>query len=350
MRNWDYRFCWLRDASLTIQALFDLGYSAEAEAFLSWLIHTTSVTRPELQILYSVYGEPHLPERELNHLSGYRDSRPVRIGNDAHRQFQLDIYGEVVDAAYQYHARGGMLDPTAGRLLLGFGQTVCRRWREPDQGIWESRGPPSHHTFSKVMCWVALDRLIRLAESGVLRGPLNTFRQERDAIRREVQLRGFNRRLGYYTSVLDGDDVDASLALLSHFEFEPAESGRMRATLSRIKERLGLDGLIYRYRSGDDNLPAGEGAFGICSFWAVGAEARAGDLDLATRRFEDLLRYANDLGLYAEEIEPGSGAALGNFPQAFTHVGLVDAALTLQDCAEGKQRARPVGRESAGKV
>lgn len=350
VRNWDYRFCWLRDSSLTIQALFDLGYNEEAEAFLAWLIHTTRVTRPELQVLYSLYGEPKLPERALDHLAGYRGSRPVRIGNAASGQFQLDVYGEVVDAAFAFGSRGGVLDPMAAALLVGYGKTVCRRWREPDQGIWESRGEPRHYTYSKAMCWVTLDRLLRLAEAGLLRVPGDLFRRERDCIRREIETRGFNERLGYYTSVLDGDDVDASLVLLTHFGFDAPDSARMRATMSRIQERLGVDGLIFRYRGQDDSLPPGEGAFGICSFWAVGAEARAGDLAGATRRFEDLLRYANDVGLYAEEIEPGSGAALGNFPQAFTHVGLVDAALTLEDCTAGTQRGKPVGADGKGKV
>jgi GH15 family glucan-1,4-alpha-glucosidase len=350
IRNWDYRYCWLRDASLTVQALFDLGYSAEAEAFLNGLIHTTRVTAPELQILYTVYGEPHVPEQTLDHLEGYAGSRPVRIGNDAHRQFQLDVYGEVVDAAHSYAMRGGKLDRTTSSLLTAFGSTVCQKWREPDQGIWEHRAEPQHHTHSKVMCWVALDRLIRLHEHGQLKVPLSRFAAERDAIRETVERRSWNPILQTYTSVFDGDDVDANLLLLGRYGFADPGSDRMQSTMRRIGDRLGADGLIYRYPRERDNLPPGEGAFGICSFWMVSCQALAGDIDGATRRFEDLLGYANDLGLYAEEIEPETHKALGNFPQAFTHVGLIDAALTLQKCRAGEARAKPVSGHAKGRV
>jgi GH15 family glucan-1,4-alpha-glucosidase len=343
VRNWDYRYCWLRDASLTIRALFDLDYQTEATAFLAWLLHTTRLTRPALQVVYDVYGEARLPERELPHLAGYAGSRPVRVGNGAHDQLQLDVYGEVVGAAERFAARGGGFDRETVRLLDGLGRTVCRRWHEPDDGIWETRSGRVHHTHSKVLCWVALDRLVRLHERHGLAVDADRFAVERDAIRATVEARGFNERLGSYTRLLDGDDLDASLLLLPLLGFADAAQPRMRATLARIQAELGRGPLIYRYRTGSaDGLPAGEGAFGICGFWAVECRARAGDLAGATEAFERLLGYANDLGLFAEEIDPETGQALGNFPQAFTHVGLINAALTLAECDPS------LGRSAAG--
>ena len=327
-RNWDYRYCWLRDASLTLQALFDLGYPAEAEAFLAWLIHTTRISWPELQILYDVYGRPDLKEKQLDHLAGFGGARPVRVGNGAEGQLQLDVYGEVLDAVYQFVQRGGRLDRATARMLVGFGDTVCRRWREPDEGIWEIRAGPREHTYSRAMCWVALDRLLRLHAAGLLRAPAPQLARERAAIREEIERRGFDAELQSYVSVLGGDTLDASLLQLGRYGYADPSSPRMRGTLAAVRARLGRNGLLYRYLE-DDGLAAGEGAFGICSFWAVTAQALGGDPRGATEAFEHLLRYANDVGLFAEEIDPGSGAPLGNFPQAFTHVGLIDAALTL---------------------
>jgi GH15 family glucan-1,4-alpha-glucosidase len=327
-RNWDYRYCWLRDASLTLQALFDLGYPADAESFLAWLIHTTRITWPKLQILYDVYGSPDLKEEELGHLAGFAGSRPVRVGNAAEDQLQLDVYGEVLDAAYQFVQRGGRLDRTTRRMLVGFGNTVCTLWRQPDEGIWEIRAGRRHHTYSKAMCWVALDRLLRLHAAGLLRVPVERFQREQAAIREQIERRGFDESIGSYVSVLDGHAVDASLLQLGRSGYADPASVRMRGTLAMVRARLGRNGLIQRYLT-DDGLPPGEGAFGICSFWAVTAQALAGDRDGAGKTFELLLGHANDVGLFAEEIDPESGALLGNFPQAFTHVGLIDAAVTL---------------------
>ncbi|GAC1694968.1 MAG: glycoside hydrolase family 15 protein [Gemmatimonadaceae bacterium] len=330
VRNWDYRYCWLRDASFTLQVLADIGYPEEASAFFSWLLHATRITWPSLQILYDVYGEPGVEEEELTHLAGYAGSRPVRIGNAAEKQLQLDVYGEVLDAAYQYVVRGGAMDRSTTRMLVGFGETVCRRWREPDEGIWEVRSGPRHNTYSKAMCWVALDRLLKLHESGRLRLDAARFAAERDAIRVEVETRGYNAEIGSYVSVLDGDTVDASLLRLARLGYADPKSPRMRATQEVVRRRLGRNGLIYRYLPvGDDGLPPGEGAYGITSFWAADAQALAGDVAGAEATFERVLAYANDVGLFAEQIDPENGTALGNFPQAFTHVGLVDAALTL---------------------
>jgi GH15 family glucan-1,4-alpha-glucosidase len=327
-RNWDYRYCWLRDASLTLQALFDLGYPAEAEAFLGWLIHTTRISWPELQILYDVYGRADLKERQVDQLAGFGGARPVRVGNAAEGQLQLDVYGEVLDAVYQFVQRGGRLDRATARMLIGFGDTVCRRWREPDEGIWEVRAARRQHTYSKAMCWVALDRLLRLHAAGLLRAPATRLARERAAIGEEIERRGFDAGLQSYVSVLGGDTLDASLLQLGRYGYADPASPRMRGTLAAVHARLGRNGLLYRYLE-DDGLAPGEGAFGICSFWAVTAQALGGDRRGAGEVFEHLLDYANDVGLFAEEIDPASGAALGNFPQAFTHVGLIDAALTL---------------------
>lgn len=340
VRNWDYRYCWLRDASLTLQTLYDLGYRHEAEAFLSWLLHTTRMSLPELQILYDVYGETHLPERELDHLAGFAGSRPVRIGNDARGQLQLDVYGEVLDAMFEFVSRGGRIDRATARMLVGFGDTVCRRWHEPDEGIWEARGGRRPHTYSRVMCWVALDRLLKLHRLKHLRVPEQRFAQTRDVIRAAIERHGYNEAVRSYVSVFDGADVDASLLRLGRCGYADPGSERLRRTCARIHERLGRDGLFYRYLADDDGLPPGEGAFGICSFWAVDCQARLGNFDGATAIFERVLSYANDVGLFAEEIDPDRGTLLGNFPQAFTHVGLIDAALTLARVQRGAARPK----------
>jgi GH15 family glucan-1,4-alpha-glucosidase len=330
VRNWDYRFCWLRDASLTLRALLDLGFKIEGEAFLSWLLHATRLTWPDLQILYDVYGESRVPEQELSHLEGYAGSRPVRIGNDAANQLQLDTYGEVIDAAFQWVVRGGAIDRTTARMLIGLGKTVCRRWPEPDEGIWEPRGGRRDHTHSKAMCWVALDRLIKLHEKRHVQAPIELFEVERKAIREQIERRGYNSALQSYVSAFDGEQLDASLLLLGINGYADPAGIRMKNTHDRIREKLGVNGLLYRYL-GDDGLPPGEGAFGICGFWAVEYLARRGDFDAARKSFESLLSHSNDLLLFAEETDPETGTALGNFPQAFTHVGLINAALALAE-------------------
>lgn len=341
VRNWDYRYCWLRDASLTLRALFELGFMIEAEAFLSWMLHATRLSWPKLQILYDVYGRTRLHEGELNHLEGYQGSKPVRVGNAAIDQLQLDTYGEVIDAAARYVEVGGRLNRATARMLEGLGRTVMQTWREPDEGIWEVRGGRRHHTLSKAMCWVALDRLVWLAGLGQVRGPVENWKRDREAIRTLIESHAYNPALGSYTSVLDGDDVDAGLLLLGLHGYADPASTRMRNTWDRIDERLAAGPLLYRYRA-DDGLPGAEGAFGICSFWAVECLARQGRTDEAESRFEGLLSFANDVGLFAEEIDPSSGTALGNFPQAFTHVGLINAALTLASAKSGERR--PAGR------
>jgi len=332
VRNWDYRYCWLRDASFTLRALFALGYREEAEAYIGWLLHATRLTWPELHVLYDVFGEAKLPERELPHLEGYAGSRPVRVGNDAQGQLQLDVYGEVINGAARFLDRGGRFDRDTSRLLDGLGRTVCRRWREPDEGIWEGRSGRFHNTHSKVLCWVALDRLIDMHEAGYLEVSVDLFRKERGEIRREIEAHGYNERIGSYTRTFDGEEMDASLLTLPLYGYIEGKHPRMRSTCARIHEMLARDELVYRYETGtDDGLPPGEGAFGLCSFWAVECVARGGNVEGAALTFEQLLAHANDVGLFAEEIDPDTGAALGNFPQAFTHIGLINAALTLAE-------------------
>ena len=337
-RNWDYRYCWLRDAALTMRALTGLGFHSEAGAFLRWLLHATRLTWPELQVMYDVYGRTQLREGELGHLSGFRDSRPVRIGNGAHDQVQLDVYGGVLFAALDYVEKGGELQQDETRLLVGFGRTVCRQWREPDSGIWEIRGQKRHHTFSKVMCWTALDCLLKLNDRSCLAIDAERLRYERDEIGRVIETRGFNETLGSYVSELDGNGLDASLLLMGCLGYKHPGDARMRATFDRVQERLGRNGLLYRYEQGSDDFPSREGAFGICSFWAIDNLARRGDVEAAENAFQHILSFANDVGLFAEEIDPETGAALGNFPQAFTHVGLINGAMAL---------ARHTGEEPA---
>ena len=349
--NWDYRFCWLRDASLTVRALTGLGYMDEAQAFVHWLLHATRLTHPELRVLYDVHGNKPPAERTLDRLAGYRGSRPVRIGNLAAEQRQLDVYGEVIDAVTHFVREGGSLDRETEGVLRGWGEYVCRHWEEPDEGIWEPRTGRTTHTHSRVLAWVALDRLLQLhAKDHVRWAPAAYFEKNREAIRRAVEARAWNPSLQSYVAEPDGDRLDATLLLLAWYGFETADSERMRQTYRRIRERLGAgDGLLYRYLSDVRPLPdeppadegeptaPGEGAFGICSFWAAEYLALGGGTaEEAQNLFERLCRYANDVGLFAEEIDPSSGAALGNFPQAFTHVGLINAALSLARRLEGE--------------
>jgi len=334
--NWDYRYCWLRDASLTIRNMLELGYLEEATQFLDWMLHATRLTQPELRILYTVFGNPAPRERQLKGLRGYQNSSPVRIGNAARGQLQLDVYGEVIDAASQYAFHGGMLDREMQKTLVGFGNYVVKNWNKPDEGIWEPRTGRQHHTHSRLLCWTALDRLISLSQQGKLKAPnLHEYEQNRDAIQEQISTRGWNHRLQSYVSVLDGDDLDASLLRLSWYGFEKADSPRMQATYRAIRKCLAAgDHLLYRYRANPE-----EGAFAICSFWEAEYLALGGgNSDECRQLMKILFNYRNDLGLYGEEIDVNTGAALGNFPQAFTHIGLIGAALSLDQRVKGEQQ------------
>jgi GH15 family glucan-1,4-alpha-glucosidase len=344
--NWDYRYCWLRDAALTVRALYGVGCTGSAAPFTGWLLHTTRLTRPSLRVLYDVYGRTPRRERIVPGLSGHRGAWPVREGNAAAAQEQLDVYGEVVDAVAQGVRRGAVLDRDTQRMLIGFGEAVCARWTIPDAGIWEPRTLPRLHVHSLVLAWVALTRLLELSERGALRRvPVGRFSRERDAIRRLVETEGFDEELGSYVAWIGGREVDAALLLLGWYGYAPAGSPRMAGTWRRIRERLSpRPGLLYRY---EPSRPAGEGTFGICSAWAIEHLARGGGtVEEAVRWLEALLARANDVGLFAEEIDPRTGAALGNFPQAFTHVGVVNAVLTLDARVRAERGA--AGRRAAG--
>ncbi|MBI2824820.1 MAG: glycoside hydrolase family 15 protein [Planctomycetia bacterium] len=327
--NWDYRFCWLRDAAFTARALFGLGYEEEAEAFVSWMLHATRLTRPELRVIYDVFGESNPEETELPHLEGYRGSRPVRIGNAIRNQLQLDVYGEVIEAVTHFVWREGRLDRETQAMLRHFGDFVCDHWHEPDNGIWEPRGERQHFTHSRLLCWVALDRLLEMHAQGRISNlPAEKCARHRAQIRRDIEERSWNPNLESYTQVLGGDTFDATVLLLAFHGFEEASSWRMRRTYQRIQEKLGGGpGLLYRY---EQSFEGREGAFAMCSFWIADFLARGGGTpEEAHRAFAQTLAYANDLGLFAEEVDPQTGDALGNFPQAFTHVGLLNAALSL---------------------
>ncbi len=335
-RNWDYRYCWLRDATFVLHAFFELGYYAEEEAFFDWLMTASRTTLPELNVLYTVYGRGPGSEESLDHFEGYQESRPVRVGNQAQHQRQLDIYGEVIGAAYEYIQRGRELDRKEVQLISQLGAAIQNRWNDPDNGIWEIRGDRNHHTYSMARCALACEQLVNLHDDGRIDIDADAFEDLKDTIRETIEERGFNEELGSYTRTLDGDKMDASLLLLALSGYTDPGTDRMRGTWACIEERLGTsNGLLYRYKI-DDGLPGEEGAFGICSFWAVEYLAKRGDVEEAHRRFERLLSCANDVGLFAEEIDADTGAALGNFPQAFTHVGLINAALVLAAATEKK--------------
>jgi GH15 family glucan-1,4-alpha-glucosidase len=295
--NWDYRYCWLRDASLTVRVLFDLGYVDEAEAFVSWLLHATRLKRPELKILYDVYGE--LPGKEvlIDELDGHRASRPVRIRNAAASQLQLDAYGEVIDAVARIAHSGRELDGSTQAMLGELGEFVCNSWWRADQGIWEPRGPAREHTHSRLLCWVAVDRLLELHQKWALkRVDGGRLREVRERIHREIQMRAWNPTLRSYTQTLGGKTVDASLMLMGWYGYAPQGDARLEQTVECIRERLDAGrGLLYRY---EESAEAGEGAFGLCCFWAAEHLARGGaSYDDARAYLEQLFPFANDLGL-----------------------------------------------------
>ncbi len=328
-RNWDYRYAWLRDSAFTLYALFILSYTDEARAFMQWIKRTTAGRPEDLQALYGVGGERLLPEVELRELDGYRGSRPVRIGNGASTQFQLDIYGEMIDTAWLYHRHGGVIEADFWEFLVRVGEHVAKMWIEPDEGIWEVRGGRRHFVYSKVMAWVAIDRLIRLSRA--LQRPLAVGRWValRDEIRRCIESEGVDHASGAFVQSLGSSALDASTLLISLVRFLPADDPRMQATIERIEKELSVDGFVYRYLERTDGLPGGEATFLICSFWLVDNLALTGQVDRARKLFERLCGCANDVGLLAKEVDPRTGELLGNFPQAFSHIGLINSAIQL---------------------
>jgi len=336
VRNWDYRYCWLRDATLTLLALVRAGYDGEARAWRDWLLRAIAGRPGEVQIMYGIAGERRLTEVELEWLPGYERSTPVRIGNAASQQRQLDVYGEVLDALY--HARLSGLEPSkdAWALIRKLLQWLEKGWREPDEGIWEVRGPRRHFTHSKVMAWVAFDRAIRMIEEDGLGGPVDRWRALREEIHDEVCREGLSEKLGAFTQSYGLDRLDASLLMIPLVGFLPADDERVVATVAAIERELVEDGLVTRYRADEENtdvdgLPPGEATFLPCSFWLAQVYALQGRLDEAEKLFERLLGLRNDLGLLSEEYDVKAERLVGNFPQAFTHLTLVDAALTLDE-------------------
>jgi GH15 family glucan-1,4-alpha-glucosidase len=330
IRNWDYRYCWLRDASFTVRALYETGFVTEGGAFVEWLMYATRLTHPDLQILYDVFGEANLPERTLDHLEGYRGSGPVRIGNDAHAQFQLDVYGEVLGAIDRYSLEGDPLFRDTRTLICRLADMVVKRWREPDSGIWEKRSGLRQHVHAKVMAWSALDCAEQLVRRGVIEADTTIWSQAKAEIRDLVLTRGFNPRLNSFVSELDGEELDASLLSIARVGFLPPDDPRMAGTIDAIRATLGDEDLIYRYPlATEDGLPKGEGTFFACSFWLVEALALSGRYEEADRLFQRFIGYGNDLSLFSEEIDATTHELLGNFPQALTHIALMNAALTL---------------------
>ncbi len=330
--NWDYRFAWLRDASFTAHALFGLGYKEDAAAFCAWLLHATRLTRPKLRVVYDVFGERPPSERTLANLNGYAGSRPVRVGNAASDQLQLDLYGEVIEAVFSVVDANEKLDHDTQKMLRQFGEYVCLHWHENDNGIWEERDARRPYVHSRLLCWVALDRLLKMAGRGQIRRlSVEKFEKEKGRIADDIKTRGWNPDLCSYVQFCGGDSVDATAFLLAYHGFEEAASARMQQTHALIRERLvPRAGLVYRY---EQSKTRGEGAFVICSFWESCFLTQSGKREKARESFEAALSYGNDLDLFAEEIDPQTGDALGNFPQAFTHLGLISAALALHASA-----------------
>jgi alpha,alpha-trehalase len=349
VRNWDYRFCWVRDASLITQALVALGRREDGIAFLRFLETAAAQHRDpaRVQVLYGLNGETHLPEYNLGHLDGYRDSRPVRIGNAAALQRQLDVYGELLQAAYDLLLIGVELTPEQWGWLRGVADYVCQTWRLKDRGIWEVRGPERHFTYSKLMCWVALDRSLRIAARLGWTEGTALWRSEREAIRAAIMEQGYDRSLNSFVQSFGGKTLDASNLLIARVGFLPAAHPMFQGTIEATLRDLTVNGLVYRYLAEEapDGVSGGEGAFGLCTFWLADALSLSGRVEEARSIFEGMLGRANDLGLFAEEIDPVTGAFLGNFPQAFTHVGLIDSAQFLGRAMRGEMSA---GEEHAG--
>ncbi len=330
-RNWDYRFCWLRDATLTLLALMDAGYYQEAGAWRDWLLRAAAGSPSQVQIMYGLAGERRLQEWEVPWLAGYEGATPIRIGNAAHGQIQLDVYGEVMDALHQARRGGLPRNLEAWRFQCALIDHLKTVWQEPDRGIWEVRGLPQQFTHSKVMAWVAIDRAVKDAATFGLECPMEEWRELRDRIHADVCEKGYDAELGTFVQAYGSKQLDASLLLLPLVGFLPADDPRIRRTIEAIEAHLVADGFVMRYDTSDtdDGLPPGEGAFLACSFWLVDCLMLLGRHDDARKLFARLLALRNDLGLLAEEYDPRVGRLVGNFPQAFSHIALIDSALNL---------------------
>ena len=343
VRNWDYRYTWLRDATFTLYALIRLGFTDEADAFIGWLKGRLGddAQRGPLQVMYGVDGRQELDEVTLGHLSGYENSRPVRIGNAAYQQLQLDIYGEMMDSVYLANKYGQPISYAGWQNILRILEWLAKNWHRPDEGIWEVRGGPREFLHSRVMCWVAFDRALRLAQKRSLSGPLDLWQHVRDAIREDIFANFWSERLQAFVQAKGTEDLDASAMLMPMMRFISPVDPMWLSTLRALEERLIEDTLVRRYEVESthvDGLPGEEGSFTACSFWYVECLARAGELEKAQLLFEKLLGYANHLGLYSEELG-SNGQHLGNFPQAFTHLALISAATYLDRALSGNAEA-----------
>lgn len=345
VRNWDYRYCWLRDATFTLNALLLAGYHEEAVAWREWLLRAVAGSPNDLQTLYSVTGERRLDEYELPWLPGYRGAAPVRIGNAASTQFQLDIYGEVMDTLHLARAADLEPEPAAWRIQVALLEFLETHWQQPDEGIWEIRGPRRHFTHSKVMAWVAFDRALKDAEACGLEGPLERWRQVRDAIHAQVCNAGYDAGRNAFVQAYDSPHLDASLLLIPLVGFLPPDDARVRGTVDAIARDLVVDGLVRRYSTatGVDALPPGEGLFLPCSFWLADCLALTGRRAEGEALFERLLALSNDVGLFAEEYDMRARQMLGNFPQALTHMALINTARLLSMPLQGARRASEQG-------
>ena len=342
-RNWDYRFCWLRDATFTLLALLNAGCKEEAAAFREWLLRAVAGSPEQVQIMYGIAGERRLIEWEVPWLPGYENSAPVRVGNAAHSQLQLDIFGELMDASYQARRSGLSMSESGWALQLAFLDYLEKLWHEPDEGIWEVRGGRRHFTHSKAMAWLAFDRVIKSAETFGLPGPVEHWREIRAQIHEEVCTRGFNTELQSFVQSYGSTELDASLLQLACVGFLPIDDPRMAGTVAAVERRLIKKGFVMRYDSGrvDDGLPEGEGVFLACSFWLADVYMLQHREAEAERLFNRLVSLRNDVGLLSEEYDPATGRMVGNFPQAFTHVALVNTALNLTRAKKPvHQRAR----------
>jgi GH15 family glucan-1,4-alpha-glucosidase len=334
-RNWDYRYAWIRDSSFSSRAFAELGAVEEADAFRAFIMRSAAGHAGDLQIFYGVGGERRLAGSPLEGLEGYRKSSPVNVGNAASRQRQLDAYGELVNLSWRWHQRGHSPSDDDWRFLVSLIDHAAEQWSEPDSGIWEWPGKEDHFVHSKVLCWAALDRGIRLADECMRRAPTRRWKKSRDELRRTIERRGYDRKRGVFVQAFDRTDLDAALLLLPTVEFVDWNDERMLRTMTAVREDLDAgDGLLYRYRR-RDGLPGREGAFLCCSFWLVECLARTGQIEEARALFDKLLGRANDLGLFSEELDPRSGELLGNFPQGLTHLAHIDAAVALVEAESG---------------
>jgi GH15 family glucan-1,4-alpha-glucosidase len=330
VRNWDYRFAWIRDSSQLIESFMALGHRAEVLDFLHFAERVSQHREHDnsIHIMYGLHGELDCPETTLDHWAGYRQSRPVRIGNGGFRQNQHDVYGEILNSAYELARLGEPLQPEMRSFLSHVADQACEKWANPDYGIWEMRGEPRHYVYSKMMIWVALDRAVQLAERYGLTGELGRWKRERERVRAAILREGYSEEVGAFVQAFGSQDVDAANLMLPMMEFLPFDDPRIQNTIDRTIERLTENELVYRYRV-DDGLEGEEGAFGLMSFWLVDALAFSGRLDGAHRYFDAIVRRANHVGLLSEQIDPSTGELLGNFPQALTHIGLIDSAIHL---------------------